>query len=158
MAIIAIFNNFTGEKMSKYIRNITLLTFALLLLSACGTITSVGKYGNTIPKEKVDGSWGQAKKTFVVNFDAADSRAAVVKAFGLEGLDFEVKKNNVLSGASPSMTYAVYIKQLNRSPKTTVTFVADYQTFFGGAFATSNAKYFVAKIAKHFNTIISNYD
>lgn len=143
--------------MNKYLRSIIVLVFAALL-SACGTITSVGKYGKDIPNGEVSGSYGQAKKSFVVNFDSTDSRTAVVKAFGLEGLDFEVQKQNMMSGASPFMTYAAYIKQLDNSPKTKVTFVADYQTFYGGAFAEKQARYFLSKISKHFNTIISNYE
>jgi hypothetical protein len=154
--------------MKTYARNFILL-LSLVFLANCGaTLTSKGKYGPTVPSDKVSGSYVQAKRTFIVNFDANDTRAAAIKAFGLEGMSFEVDRGNMMSGAgtwasrdtSCKCTYAIYIEQIDNSPKTRITFVADYQTWIGsGLFGpTSAPSKFISQVAKHFNTIIASYE
>lgn len=139
---------------------------SLLLLASCTTTSSVGLYGGSVPTKKVSGSYGQAKRTFTVNFDVQDTRAAVKRAFGMEGLDFDVQKGNMMSGAgvwqdrfsSCSCTYAVYIQEINKSPKTRVVFVADYETFTGSMFAKSSVSTFLSKVAGDFNAVIASYN
>lgn len=70
----------------------------MAFLVSCASSGSVGLYGPNVPTGEVSGSWAQAKRVFVVNYDTEDSKAAAERAFNLEGLDFDVRRNNMMSG------------------------------------------------------------
>lgn len=143
------------------------MMFSVLFLVSCATInSSTGLYGPQVPTDEVSGSYAQAKRSFVINFDTTDAMAAAKKAFNLEGLTFDVVRPNMVSGAGfwggtvdgCECSYAVYVEEIDKSPKTRVTFVGDYQVFRASLFASTNVNQFIGKVSSHFNNIIASYE
>jgi hypothetical protein len=109
--------------------------------------SSIGLYGNVAGPQKVKGSSAQAVSTRTVNYDQADTVEAITKSFNMMGLDFEVRddKTGICTGrgswnapgqvtpCTTPYTFAVYVKQIDNKPTSTLTVLIDRHSVCGGA-------------------------
>ncbi len=140
----------------------------LLLITGCSTplASSVGYYGPTPSQEKVKGSYGHYVQTYVVDYDTEDVRKAVMKAAAINGMTFDVTKEDMLSGVTqwvppgfaeciPSQVYAVYMSVVGKR-KTSVTIVADQLTWCANKLHPEIL--LVRKFAGTMNSVLATYE
>jgi hypothetical protein len=147
----------------------SLLCFLMVLIAGCSSAplaSSVGYYGQTPGRQEVKGSYGQSLQTFVVEHDTEDVRKAVITAAGINGLTFDVVKDNMLSGSAqwvppgftggcaPSQVYAVYLNEAGKR-KTSVTIVADHLSFC--AAGTNSQLLLVQRLVSATNSVLATY-
>jgi hypothetical protein len=146
----------------------SLLCFSILLIAGCAPLvsSSVGYYGPTPGPQKVKGSSGQAFQTFMAEHDAEDVRKAAIKAAGMNGLTFDVVKDNMLSGTAqwvkpgfpgtctPNQVYAVYISEVGKR-KTSVTIVVDSLNYCSGG--ANSHLLLVQRLVSTMNSVLATY-
>ena len=136
-----------------------------LCLGGCASLptSSKGLYGES-PDALATGSANQERRVLLSNFDIDDTKHAVRKALGLEGIAPEVVKSKMLSGVAEwtpnpydycHCGFAAYFR--SSGPGTTeVILVADE---FGGLLRTRGAgKRFITQLVKSINTVLASYE
>ena len=134
-------------------------------LVACASLptSSKGLYGLT-PEGQVSQSADQVRRVIVSDFDVADTKHAVQKALGLEGVSAEVVKSNMLSGIAdwvPSpydrcyCGFAAYFRPSGQG-RTEVVLLVDQ---FEGMLRTRGAaKRFSTKLVSSINAVLASYE
>ena len=122
------------------------VTSIILLFSGCGSDvgpSAVGMYAPKPIKQKIAGSKEQATKSRTLEFSSEDMYEAAKTALLRLGYQMDVKdeKNLMIAasgayecGASAGPTYvtiAIYLKEQNTKPETTITVMIDRQTWIG---------------------------
>jgi len=112
-----------------------ILLSALFLLSGCGssTITSIGVYGDKPIAQNIKGSYSQGMTSRVVEFTSeecfeATKTALLRKGYNVDSKDMQkglITASGHLKCENARFTVAIYIQQLNNSPESKITIIAD---------------------------------
>ncbi len=145
-----------------FLRRSILALLSTLLLTACTpALTSTkGIYGPT-PESSAHVSDKQIQRVIMSDFDLVDTKHAIHKALGLEGIAPDVVKHRLISGVvkyEPNpytmcyCSFAAYLQPSSRG-RTQVTLLIDDRTAFG-----KDAHKLAATLVSSINTVLASYE